>query len=90
MDKREALSLLKDFLDRLESSGHDALSARVGENESLEITGSSGRTYRIEYDLLWDHRPSNGDIRIIGSMDDGDLRAFTPLTDSRLVSLLSH
>ena len=90
MDKREALSLLKDFLDRLERPGHDALSARVGENESLEITGPSGRTYRIEYDLLWDHRPSNGDSRIIGSMDDGDLRAFTPLTDSRLVSPRSH
>lgn len=90
MEKQEALSLLKDFLDRLERSGHDALSALVGENEVLEITGPSGRTTQIEDDILWDHRPPNGDIRIIGSVDDGSQRAFTPLADSRLVSPPSH
>jgi hypothetical protein len=85
MDKQEALSLLKDFLDRLESAGYDALSARVGENDALEAAGPSGCKYQIEYDILWDHKPPNGDIRIIGSVDDGGLQAFAPLTDSRLV-----
>jgi hypothetical protein len=62
------------------------LAIRVGENEALEVTGPSGRKYQIEYDIVWDHKPPNGDIRIIGSVDDGGLRAFAPLTDSRLVS----
>lgn len=90
MDNEEALSLLKDFLDQLESAGYEALSARVGENNALEITGPSGRKYQIEYDILWDHKPPDGDIRIIGSVDDGGLWAFAPLTDSRLVSLSSR
>jgi len=85
MDKQEALSLLKDFLDQLESAGYEALSARVGENDALEVAGPSGMQYQIEYDILWDHKPPNGDLRIIGSVDDGGLRAFVPLTDSRLV-----
>ena len=86
MDKEEALSLLKDFLDWLESAGYETLSARVGENDALEVTGPSDRKYQIEYDILWDHKPPNGNLRIIGSVDDGGLRAFVPLTDSRLVS----
>ena len=85
MDKEEALSLLKDFLDQLESAGYETLSARVGENDALEVTGPSGKPYQIEYDIVWDHKPPHGDIRILGSVDDGGLRAFAPLTDSRLV-----
>lgn len=85
MDNEEALSLLKDFLDEVEAAGYNALSKRVGENDALEIAVSSSKVYQIEYDILWDHKP-DGAIRIIGSVDDGGLRAFAPLTESRLVS----
>jgi hypothetical protein len=86
MDKRKALSLLKDFLDRFESSGDDARSARVGEDEALEVAGPSGRKDQIEYDIVWDHKPPDGDIRTMGSVDDGGLRVFTPLAESRRAS----
>lgn len=85
MDNKEALSLLKDFLDQLESIGYEALSSQIGESDALEVAGASDKTYQIEYDILWDHKP-DGAIRIIGSVDDGGLRAFAPLTVSRLVS----
>jgi hypothetical protein len=86
MDKQEALTLLKNFLDQLVSADYAALSARVGENDALEVTGPSGRQYQIEYDILWDSKPPDGNICIIASVDDGGWRAFVPLTDSRLVS----
>jgi hypothetical protein len=86
MDKQEALTLLKNFLDQLVSADYASLSARVGENSAFEVTGPSGRQYQIEYDILWDSKPQNGDICIIAGVDDGGWRAFVPLTDSRLVS----
>lgn len=85
MNNEEALSLLKNFHDQLEVTGFDALSKRAGESDALEVAGASGKAYQIEYDILWDHKP-NGAIRIIGSVDDGGLRAFAPLTESRLVT----
>ena len=85
MDNEEALSLLKDFLDEVEAAGYNALSKRVGENGAFEVEGASGKKYQIEYDILWDHEP-DGAIRIIGSVDDGGLRAFAPLTESRRVT----
>ena len=85
MDNEEALSLLKDFLDEVEASGYDVLSKRTGESDALEVEGASGKKYQIEYDILWDHKP-DGAIRIIGSVDDGGLCAFAPLTESRRVT----
>jgi hypothetical protein len=88
MDNEEALSLLKNFLDRVEAAGYVALSKRAGESDSLEVVGASGKKYQIEYDIQWDHKP-DGAIRIIGSVDDGGLRAFAPVTKSRLVTPLA-
>ena len=84
MDKTEALTLLHRHLDRLESAGHRALSGRIGENEAVEDTGESGAAYQLELTILLDDRQS-GAIRILGSIDDGGLRAFFPLSESRLV-----
>ncbi len=46
--------------------------------------GDSGTDYQLELSILWDRHP-NGSIRIVGSIDDGGLGAFLPLTDSRLM-----
>lgn len=85
MDREEALVLLRRYLDQTESSGYEVLSARISQNEAFEVKGQSGKSYQIELDVLWDHKP-NGAILIIGSIDDGGLRAFVPLTESRLLS----
>jgi hypothetical protein len=65
MDKQEALTLLKNFLDQLVSADYASLSARVGENSAFEVTGPSGKQYQIEYDILWDSKPPDGNICII-------------------------
>ncbi len=77
VNRREATSILRRHLDRLEASGYEALSRRVGENEAFEETVEPGVTYQLELTILWDHKPY-GAIRAIGSIDDGGLRAFVP------------
>jgi hypothetical protein len=84
VNRNEALAALRDQLDRLEGAGYQALARRIGENEVLEVSGSSGTGYQLEWTILWDAAPG-GAVRILGSVDDGGWRAFFPLSDSRLV-----
>jgi len=84
MNRTEATALLRHHLDQLEALGYSALSTRIGENEVFEERGETGIAYQLELMILWDRRPNEA-IRILGSVDEGGLRAFVPLTDSRLV-----
>jgi len=73
------------------------VSPRKGENIKAEedftrakklgykVVGPSGTEYQIEILVTWDHRP-NGDVRVLGSIDDGTLRgAFKPVCSDLLV-----
>ncbi len=84
MNRAEAISALRAELDRLESSGFEALAPRLGGTEVLEVEGLSGAQYQIELAILWDTGPG-GSIRVLGSVDDGGWRAFLPLSESRLI-----
>jgi hypothetical protein len=84
MNRDEAIVRLHQYLDDLEAIGYSALTRRAGEDQAFEMRSETGTVYQLEVSILWDGK-SGGAIRIIGSIDDGGLRAFLPLTDSRLV-----
>jgi hypothetical protein len=84
MDRAEAARILHKHLDELEVLGYAELSSRIGHDEVLTITGSSGHEYQIEVTILWDRDPG-GAIRILGGIDDGGLSAFLPLSAGRLI-----
>ena len=48
-------------------------------------TSLSGQLYQIEIQAFWGDKP-NGNIRVSGSIDDGELRVFTPLTEDIIKS----
>jgi hypothetical protein len=81
MDRREAQALLTEQLGAYRRRSYADLAASIGELRSSEISSLAGREYQTEVNVLWDDRPG-GNIRVIGSIDDGGLRAFAPLTDS--------
>ena len=85
MNNEEARALLAGQLDRMAEAGYAALTTRVGENEVVEATGTSGARYQMEIQIVWDSTP-RGALRLLGGIDDGGLRAFVPLTDSRLLA----
>ena len=84
MNRTEAIAILNHHLDSLEALGYAALARQIGEDQAFERRGDSGTDYQLELSILWDRHP-NGSIRIVGSIDDGGLGAFLPLTDSRLM-----
>jgi hypothetical protein len=87
MDVAEARRHLVDHLERIASAGYAVLAERIRQDqvhEVLHVAAESGRCYQLEVDIVWDHQPG-GAIRLLGGIDDGGLRAFLPLTDSRLI-----
>jgi hypothetical protein len=46
-----------------------------------ERTGVGTATYQIEIEVVWDGL-KGGNVRVIGSVDDGGWRAWVPLTRS--------
>jgi hypothetical protein len=81
LNKEEAKQILAQRLERYRQLSYEQLKARRGEVETEETVGPSGAWYQLEFEVFWDGKP-NGDIRVLGSIDDGGLRAFAPLCDS--------
>ena len=86
MDTSEARKILGERLGRFTGHSHSELAALVESRhlEACEVRGASGTSYQVEIQFFWDDRPG-GTIRILGSIDDGGIRAFFPVTDSLLV-----
>jgi hypothetical protein len=81
MNSPEAQRVLKERLAKLRALSYRDLVARVDSILSEEIARDSERSWQLEFEVLWDSEPS-GNVRVTGTIDDGGLRAFVPLTES--------
>ncbi len=80
MDNAEAAALLKGHLEGYRLRPWTDLVTLLGKPQVAELRGASGVTYQAEVEVHWDGRPG-GALRVLGSIDDGGLRAFKPLCD---------
>jgi len=87
MNKSEAQEILSEQLARYCSRSHSELSHLVETEhvETYEISAASGTRYQVEVQFFWDDQPGDV-IRVVGSIDDRDIRAFFPLSDSVFVT----
>ena len=84
MDREEAIGLLNAKLDDYRQIPYAELVSKIDTNVVIEVSGPSGVEYQIEIQVMWDHKP-NGDIRVLGAIDDGGLRAFMPFCSDLIV-----
>jgi hypothetical protein len=86
IDKAEAHKVLADELAQWRSRPYAQIASLIGgEPFTKEVLGASGVTYQIEIEVVWDHKPS-GDVRVLGAIDDGGWKAFSPLSDDFILS----
>ena len=87
MDKSEAQKVLSEQLGRFSQRSYGELVALVesAHVEDFEVRGASATTYQIEVQFFWDDK-TRGTVRVVGSIDDGGIRAIVPLTQTFLVS----
>ena len=82
MDNDEAVAMLERELAAIAGAPYADLVARIADgSEIVERLAPSGTMYQMEIDVQWDSRPG-GNVRVIGSVDDGQFRVLMPLTRS--------
>ena len=85
MDKTEARQILRHQLAGYRERSYQQLLHLMKEEESFEIRAGSGATYRLEFQAFWDDS-KNKNIRVLGSIDDGGLRAIIPICEDFIIS----
>lgn len=81
LDEREARGALARHLAGYRARPYAELAALVARQpDPVEVTGATGARYQLEVIAVWD-AGEGGDVRIIGSVDDGGWRAWRPLSD---------
>jgi hypothetical protein len=82
MNKEEAIRLLERELEVFRLEPYADLVRRIGTDPVVfERDGADSTRYQFEIEFFWDG-PRGGDVRVIGSVDDGGWRAFVPITRS--------
>jgi len=86
MDNRKAVALLEREMARFRGESYAELVRRI-ECEPVVCVraGEAGTSYQLEIEFFWDAAPG-GNVRVIGSVDDGGWRAFVPITRSFIKS----
>jgi len=86
MDKKEAQHLLEKALNLYHDKPYSILASMVEKEPDIsEVTGESGSNYQIEIQTFWDGKPFEN-VRVLGCIDDGGFRVFSPLSDDFIKS----
>ena len=85
MDRDEARAMLADVVSELRARSYDELRGLIGDPQTQELAGSGGTTYQVEVQVFWDDKAERN-LRVLGSIDDGGLSAFKPLTDDFIIA----
>ena len=82
MDNQEARTIIIQELEAYRAKEYSELAGMIDAEEiDYDKTGPSGVEYQIEIQAFWDYK-KGGDVRVLGSIDDGGWRACFPLTES--------
>jgi hypothetical protein len=79
MDIIEAKSILEVELTKYRQKSYGELKRLLREQDTFELVGATGQRYQLEFQAVWDSW-KNGNLRIMGSIDDGGAAALRPLT----------
>lgn len=85
MNKAEAYKILLEHLQTYRNQQYSDLAERIKTQETSSVIGPTGVKYQLEFQFFWDTQP-NGNLRVIGSIDDSGWSAFHPLSDDFIMA----
>ena len=85
MDKEKAMAVLAEQLRLYRTKSYAELRDLLGQVDAHEVATPDGLSYQIEIQVFWDGIP-DGNIRVIGAIDDGRWSAFSPLSDDFIMT----
>jgi hypothetical protein len=85
MDRAEATSVLREYLDRYRDQTHAELQKLFLAPVATEVLAPSGKRYQVLVQASWVAKPG-GELRVVVGVDDRGWQQFTPLVDEFTVS----
>ena len=85
MNKEEATIVLNASLSKYRAKTYNELQYLLNEQDTSEVKAESGAKYQLEIQAVWDDK-KDGNLRVMGSVDDGGLRVFKPITNDFIIS----
>ena len=79
MNKDEAKSVLAKSLVEYAAKSYNELQYLLDTQDTSEVSAESCKKYQLEFQAVWDDK-KDGNLRVIGSIDDGGIKAFVPIT----------
>ncbi len=87
MNRAEALEVLSEEMKRYRKRSYEQLKTLIGEVDAYETKAESGAAYNLEIQVFWEGNKAGGDLRVIGSIDDGRWPFFLrPLGDDFILT----
>lgn len=83
-NKAEARAELARLAAECAPFDYDYWADKIDRAKRLEFTTAEGTWYQASIEPVWDDEPG-GTIRVLISLDDGGVGAYSPLTDCLLV-----
>lgn len=80
MDRAEAATVLREYLDRYRDQSHAELQRLFQAPVATEVLASSGKRYQVLVQASWEAKPG-GALRVVVGVDDGGWQRFTPLVE---------
>ncbi len=77
--------MLNTSLNKYRAKSYNELQYLLNEQDTLEVKTESGTKYQLEIQAVWDDK-KDGNLRVVGSIDDGGLRAFKPITNDFIIT----
>lgn len=79
MNNEEAIAVLDEELAKFRSEPYENLVTRMTTGSlHFERTAPNGTKYQVQIQVFWDDR-RDGNVRVLGSIDNGGWRAFVPV-----------
>jgi hypothetical protein len=85
MDTHSARLVLIHELSSWRCRLYKDLAKLIDRPHVIETIGPDGEGYQIEIQVVWDSNP-NGNLRVIGAIDDRRWRAIAPLCESFIMT----
>jgi hypothetical protein len=79
MNKEEAELVLAKLLSEYSEKCYNELQYLLSTQDTSEVSTKSGNKYQLEFQAVWDDK-KGGNLRVIGSIDDGGIKSFAPIT----------
>ena len=80
MNQEEAKSVVAKLFAEYAARHYNELQYLLDTQDTSEVSTKSGKKYQLEFQALWDDKKC-GNLRVIGSIDDGGIKSFAPITN---------